>query len=171
MLPYALYNLDANIVRNAGSTLSLLLTFALIWAVGSLGVYLLDTVYGRKELWYWRISRNSIIGAVEFLSYNIFYWCVAFINYDMDYSNSGTFIGLSVLLLTILIVYTIGRLYFNLIGGIYMLKRLFYACVLASSYQHPGYLGLILAIEVIFGACRAFIEKPREKWMLVSLWL
>lgn len=64
MLPYALYNLDANIVRNAGSTLSLLLTFALIWAVGSLAVYVLDTVYGRKELWYWRISRNSLIGTV-----------------------------------------------------------------------------------------------------------
>jgi biotin transporter BioY len=71
---------------------------------------------------------------VEFFSYNIFYWCMAFINHDKNYSNSGTFIGLSVLLLTVLIIYLIGRLYLNLIAGLYMVKRLLFACVLASSY-------------------------------------
>jgi hypothetical protein len=50
--PYALYNLDGNIIRNAGSTLSVLLTFLLGWGAVSLTLYLLDSRYGRKEVWY-----------------------------------------------------------------------------------------------------------------------
>lgn len=46
--PYALYNLDANVIRNAGSSLSLVLTFALVWGVVSGVVYLLDHRLGRK---------------------------------------------------------------------------------------------------------------------------
>ncbi len=96
---------------------------------------------------------------------------MAFINYDKDYSNSGTFIGLSVLLLTILIIYIIGRAYFNQIAGLYMVKRLVYACVLASSYERTGYVGIIITMEGLFGVARSVIEKPRERWMLVSLWV
>lgn len=48
IIPYALYNLDANIIRNSGSSLSLLLTFSLIWAVSSAIIYFLDTFCGKK---------------------------------------------------------------------------------------------------------------------------
>jgi hypothetical protein len=50
--PYALYNLDGNVIRNAGSTLSFLLTFFMAWGAISFGLYMLDTYYGRRELWY-----------------------------------------------------------------------------------------------------------------------
>lgn len=62
--PYALYNLDGNIIRNAGSTLSFLLTFFLAWGVVSGVFYILDTYYGRKEIWYYKISRDSFIAVV-----------------------------------------------------------------------------------------------------------
>jgi hypothetical protein len=139
--------------------------------VVSIAIYIIDNIYGRKELWYENISKNSYIAAIEFFSYNVFYWCIAFINYDKNYSKSGTFIGLAVLLLTIFIIYTVARLYFNLIGGLYMVKRLIYACILASSYENVGYVGIIIVIEGLFGVARSVIEKPREKWMLIALWI
>lgn len=71
---------------------------------------------------------------------------MAFIDYDKNYTHSGTFIGISVLLLTVLIIYLIARLYFNLLGGIYMVKRLVFACVLASSFEKTGYVGLIIVL-------------------------
>lgn len=71
---------------------------------------------------------------------------MAFINHDKNYTHSGTFIGISVLLLTVLIIYVIARLYFNLLGGIYMVKRLVFACVLASSFEKKGYVGVIIVL-------------------------
>jgi hypothetical protein len=62
--PYALYNLDANFIRNAGSSISLLVTFLLIWSAVSIAIYIADTFFGRNELWYYRISKNSLIAAL-----------------------------------------------------------------------------------------------------------
>lgn len=171
LAPYALYNLDANIIRNAGSSLSVLVTFCVGWVVICGLVYVLDKYLGRKELWYYSIAKNSMLGMIELLSYNIFYWSIAFINYDVNYSQSGTFIGLSVLLLTTLIIYTLARLKFNHIAGIYMIKRLLYACVLASSYQRVEYVVIMIVLEGVFGVVRSLVEKPREKWMLIGLWI
>lgn len=46
--PYALYNVDANIIRNGGTSVSFLLTFAIIWAVICIVIYLLETKWDRK---------------------------------------------------------------------------------------------------------------------------
>jgi hypothetical protein len=62
--PYVLFNLDANFIRNAGSSLSFLLTFFLIWLLASLLCYVLDNKLGRHDLWYYSISRNSFCAAV-----------------------------------------------------------------------------------------------------------
>jgi hypothetical protein len=59
--PYALYNLDTNFIRNAGSSLSLLFTFALIWAIISLICYIVDIRLGAYEIWFGKISKNSLL--------------------------------------------------------------------------------------------------------------
>jgi len=82
---------------------------------------------------------------------------MAFITHEKNYSNSGVFIGLSVLLLTLLIVYLLVRLYTNLMGGLYMVKRLIYACVLAASFERVGYVGVMIVLEEIFGVARSLI--------------
>jgi hypothetical protein len=51
-----------------------------------------------------------------------------------------------VLLLTLLIVYVLVRLYSNVMGGLYMVKRLLYACVLASSFERVGYVGVMIVL-------------------------
>ena len=61
---------------------------------------------------------------------------MAFITHEKNYSNSGVFIGL-----TLLIVYLLARLYNNFMGGLYMVKRLIYACVLAASFERVRYFG------------------------------
>ena len=45
--PYALYNLDANFIRNAGSSISFILTFLFVWAIVSLICYLIDIKFRR----------------------------------------------------------------------------------------------------------------------------
>lgn len=62
--PYALYNLDANFIRNSGATLSLLFTFGLIWAFLSLLAYLIDIKVGAYQVWFPRISKNSILAMI-----------------------------------------------------------------------------------------------------------
>jgi hypothetical protein len=42
-------------------------------------------------------------------------------------------------------------------GGLYMVKRLLYACVLASSFERVGYVGVMIVLEGIFGIARSLI--------------
>lgn len=46
--PYVMYNLDANFIRNAGSSLSFLLTFFILWLLISLTCYIVDSKLGRR---------------------------------------------------------------------------------------------------------------------------
>lgn len=59
--PYALFYLDANFIRNAGSHLSILLTFVLLWAVVSLICYLVEVRLRAYEIWFWKIYKNSML--------------------------------------------------------------------------------------------------------------
>ena len=60
---YALYNIDANFIRNAGVSISFALTFIIIWAIVSFICYIIDVKTGR-ELWYPRICKNSLIAMI-----------------------------------------------------------------------------------------------------------
>ena len=80
--PYVMFNLDANFIRNAGSSLSFLLTFFFLWLIISITCYLLDSKFGRHEIWFYSICRNSLCAGVELVSFNIFYWAVAYSFYD-----------------------------------------------------------------------------------------
>ena len=62
--PYALFNLDANFIRNAGSALSLLITFLVLWLIVSIVCYLIDMKFKRYEVWYYYTCRNSFCGTV-----------------------------------------------------------------------------------------------------------
>ena len=87
--PYALYNVDANFIRNAGGSISLLLTFAITWLIVSVVCYYVEVKLGKWQIWYVRICKNSLTGTVELLSFNIFYWAVAYFRYDYN-SDSKT---------------------------------------------------------------------------------
>ena len=45
--PYALFNLDANFIRNAGSSISLFLAFLPIWLLASILCYVIDMKFKR----------------------------------------------------------------------------------------------------------------------------
>jgi hypothetical protein len=132
--PYALFNLDANFIRNAGSALSFFFTFCLAWGVVSLAVWLLDAKVHRAEIWFGHIFRNSFCAVFELLSLGVFYWAVAYSHYDQGGSSDETFAGLTAFCIIAIIFYTLIRTYFDRIASAYMVKRIVYASVLGSSY-------------------------------------
>ncbi len=55
----------------------------------------------------------------------------------------------------------VARFFFNLIGGLYMFKRLAVALILVNAYKVEGFLALLIALEVVLTMIRYVIEKPR----------
>lgn len=55
--------------------------------------------------------------------------------YDTNYESSGSFIGMAVLLLILIIIYTVGRAYYNNLAGLYMAKRIIWATILGCSFE------------------------------------
>ena len=83
---------------------------------------------------------------------NIFYWSVANLLYsdNIQKQDSGFYDAnkaASIAFIVIFSVYAIGRLIFNRIGGIYMIKRLLIAAILAGAvYRKPGFVALMLGL-------------------------
>jgi hypothetical protein len=82
---------------------------------------------------------------------NIFYWACANIMYingaentNADFYNTSK--SVSIFFIVIIIVYTLGRWFFQPIGGLYMAKRIILAAILSASYQNPNMIApLVLA--------------------------
>jgi hypothetical protein len=68
------------------------------------------------------------------MSYSIFYWAVAYFNYDKQGDSEETFKGLAILCMGVILLYMVVRCYFNRVAGAYMVKRIIYASILGSSY-------------------------------------
>lgn len=80
---------------------------------------------------------------------NIFFWSVAHLQYgnggqsiDIDFYNSSN--SVSIFFIIIICLYTVGRLIFNPMGGLYMLKRIIYAALLANAYNNNSYLAALI---------------------------
>lgn len=74
---YRLLTGDANFIRNAGFSFSLLCTFVAAYLVIVLVVLIMRRCCGKYEVWYRRIAKQALIAAFEFVAMNIFYWAVA----------------------------------------------------------------------------------------------
>ena len=74
---YRLLTGDANFIRNAGFSFSVLATFIAAFLVVVLVIFLMKKICGKYELWYKRIAKQALIGAWEFVAMNIFYWAIA----------------------------------------------------------------------------------------------
>jgi hypothetical protein len=65
------------------------------------------------------------------------------------------------IIFTILICgYTIGRFFFNPIGGLYMLKRVLIAVILPGAFDNLRIMAPLLILEVVFVVLRYVIERP-----------
>ena len=63
---------------------------------------------------------------------------------------------------TIIVIsfYSILRVSFNSLGGIYTLKRVLLGVMLAPAYENSVFIAPVLILEVAFGIARFFIENP-----------
>lgn len=96
----------------------------------------------------------------------IFFFSVTQLLYGDQYpSNSQSFhttnTVFAIILICLISIYMIGSLIFNPIGGLYMFKRLAIALILVNAYKIEGFLGLLIAFQLLFTLARFLIEKPR----------
>lgn len=61
---FRLSSADANFIRNAGFSLSLLFTFIVAFLVVVLMIWLLKKVCKKSEVWYYKIARDALIAAI-----------------------------------------------------------------------------------------------------------
>ena len=71
----------------------------------------------------------------------------------------------SIAFITIYSAYSVIRfLFFNRIGGLYMLKRLSIAAILAGAvYRKGGFVAILLGLELLFVVARFLLERPKTK--------
>ena len=119
---------------------------------------------------------------------NIFYWSVA----HLFWSDNSAFVGdscyddfhnsnrmASYAMISIFGLYALIRFCFNRIGGLYMIKRLSIAVIMAAAvYDKQGYLAVLIGAEIIFTILRYCLERPRTtcdkvtifiEWLLYSI--
>lgn len=70
---------------------------------------------------------------------------------------------LSGLFIAIFTIYTLVRMWYDKVGGLYMAKRVAISAVLAGAFNNNNYLLILVAIELIFTIGRFRIEKPGFK--------
>ena len=66
----------------------------------------------------------------------------------------------SIFFIVFIIVYGTGRWFFNVLGGLYMYKRMALAAILAASFIDNRMLAPLLVMEVVFLIARYIIESP-----------
>jgi len=172
---YKLSTMDANIVRKTGWAFSLFLVFLGGWAVLTFICWLLKSVCHKPDAWHPRIAVNTIIGCGEFLSFPVFYWAVANLMYIGDSQNmssgfNSTSRAVSIFFIIFICIYGTGRWFFNVLGGLYMYKRIIMATILAGSYLDNRMLAPLVIMEVVFCVVRYIVESPEKYkhiWMMI----
>jgi len=177
---YKLTTLDADFIRNAGFSLSILSVFLAAWAIISIIILIINKCCCRRDVIYPRIIKNSFFAGIEFFAMNIFYWSVANLMYsdksqNIDKSYYDANQAASIAFVVIFCAYALIRFCFNRIGGLYMFKKLLIAAILAAAvYNKHGYLAILLALEFVFTIVRFFLERPTrmyEKVTIIVEWL
>ena len=171
---YRLLTGDANFIRNAGFSFSLLATFVCAFVVIVVLIWVLNKICRKNELWYGRVAKQALIAGFEFASMNIFYWAVAHLLCNRntlfsgvrdepvthsEYRKSCSIAAIA--WICVYGVYMVVRLVKNKIGGLYMFKRLAIATILAGcAFQNNGidnyrlfFIALVL-LELVFASLR-----------------
>jgi hypothetical protein len=136
--------MDSNYFRNAGFSLAWVLIYIAAWCIVAFIVWaLIYKLAGKVETWLPRVARQSLAAGFEFFSMNLMFFSVSELAYSYG-ANQGGFQDyydrsriLAIITIVIIGVYTIIRLSFNPIGGIYMLKRCLIASILVFAYSIP----------------------------------
>ena len=96
---------------------------------------------------------------------NIVYWAIAHFTYRDDCLNcddgyhKGS-LAWAIIFFILICGYTIGRIIFNPIGGLYMAKRVLIAIILPFAFEDLRIMAPILIVELVFVVFRFIIEKP-----------
>ena len=150
-ISFKLVNTDGNYFRNAGFSLGWLLIFvacwclltALAWGVGY-------RFLKRKEVWYPQVAKLTLIGVFEFFSMNLMFFSVTQLAYGYDHSSGhesffSSSQGMAIFTIIFLIGYTVVRINYEPLGGVFMIKRLLLAIFLAFAFDH-----LLILLGVVF---------------------
>ncbi len=163
---YKLSCIDANVIRNGGFAFSLLLTFIGAWLLLVVILLVMQKVLKKEEVFSKIRVGTFLLAGIEFLSMSLTFWSVAHLLYkgssgevsDSDFYDSST--GLAIATLVLVGVYSLVRTAWSTLGGIYMLKRILIAIVVAASYREEENVAGILAIEIVFTVLRYLVEEP-----------
>ncbi len=171
---YKLNSGDANIVRNAGWAFSLLLVFLAVYGVVTFLCWFIKSICHKPDVWHPRIAINSLIGFVEFISFTIFYWAIANLLYigDSDLMSPSFYKSsksVSIFFVVLITLYSLFRWFFNPLGGLYMIKRILIATILAASYTNDKMVAPIVLLEVVFFIFRFILEKPDKKRLIIMI--
>jgi hypothetical protein len=169
-LAYRLVNLDGNIARNAGFSFSVLVIFlgAYIVVVGLLA--LLKWWCFKPAAWRTHIIINSLLAVFELLMMNIIFFSVAELRYSdrwpvTSHSYRATCWGVAIFFIIFYSLYSLARLWFNKIAGIYCIKRFIFAVIMAC--VENNLVTCALYTEVAFLVFRFLIEQPATLWQII----
>lgn len=119
---------------------------------------------------------NSFLGGLEFFSMNIVYWALVHLQYRgtpaynyTDFWQSSA--AVAIIFLIAICIYSLVRVIFNPLGGLYMFKRVLVAAILSHAYMNNIYLVPLILLETVFLIARYIIEKPEKRKEKVFLWL
>lgn len=164
---YRLVEIDGNVTRGAGFSFAVLIIF--------LGGYLLTVaVMAMLKWWFYRPAAwrphlivNVLFGMFELLMMNIIFFSVAELRYSdrLPVSSPGyktTSWGVAIFFIVFYGLYSLGRLWCSRIAGMYCIKRLIFAVIMAC--VEDNLVVCALYIEAAFLLFRLLIERPSTWW-------
>lgn len=107
---------------------------------------------------------NLVFFSVSQLAYSKGAWQNGFQDY---FDRSQT---LAIITLVVIFVYSLARLFYNPLGGLYMLKRSLIAVILVFAYNNSLLIIPLIILELLFAGFRHFIEKPLTTKEKLYIW-
>ena len=163
---FKLVNMDGNYFRNAGFSLGWLLIFIgvhlfisfIIWAI-------VFRIKKKKESWYFGIAKQSLAAGFEFFSMNLIFFSLTQLHYSYNHTYTADEFfersqAMAIITLVVYSIYTILKLLFSPLGGIYMLKRFSLCLCLAFSYNINLVVIAVVGVELLFIILRFKVENP-----------
>jgi hypothetical protein len=155
---FKLTTLDTNFIRNAGSTLSFLTIFTILFFL-----YCISLVLNKKYKDKGRMLLNIYRSVFDFCCVDLLYWAFA----NLMYSSSGFIIDptfyqnnkiISAVCIAFIALYACILFYFYRIAEIHIFKKFFVCLILAASaYDKQGFVSLLILIIALYG----FIKYKR----------
>ena len=133
---YRLVDLDGNIVRNAGYSFSVLVIFLGGFLVAVAVLAMLKWWFHKPAGWRPHLITNILQSVLELLMMNIIFFSVAEVRYSdrwpvNNYNYKTTCWGVAIFFMVFYGIYSLVRLWFSKIAGIYCIKRYIFAVIMA----------------------------------------